>query len=242
MNFGLGATDGNTGRLQDIWRPEVVGIYPDYGNPKGQMRVNIDALVLHWPDVPRTNIQPTSGPRPAVSGFDQKPCNRSSRPGKSCVSSGIRPLSRRSRPTYSIGRSRSPQPSMPLTLVVSQAIALFASLLTLSNLRLFRFTPVWAIGVTRRRLSELELVGSCFLPRQRLCLLCHWGLILAWCLVGVVNVQAFGWRLPLYVFPDQWLLIFVLALVTAFVSSIIPIIHLSRMAPTDLLRTFASER
>jgi putative ABC transport system permease protein len=68
------------------------------------------------------------------------------------------------------------------------------------------------------------------------------GLILAWCLVGVVNVQAFGWRLPLYVFPDQWLLIFVLALLTAFVSSLVPIIRLSRMAPADLLRTFASER
>ena len=29
------------------------------------------------------------------------------------------------------------------------------------------------------------------------------GLLLAWCLDAVINVQAFGWRLPLQVFPWQ---------------------------------------
>ena len=34
------------------------------------------------------------------------------------------------------------------------------------------------------------------------------GLLVAWCLLAVVNVKAFGWRLPFHVFPLQllWLL------------------------------------
>ncbi len=31
------------------------------------------------------------------------------------------------------------------------------------------------------------------------------GLLVAWCLLAVVNVKAFGWRLPFHVFPLQLL-------------------------------------
>ncbi len=50
-----------------LWRTEVVGIYPDYGNPKGQVRVNVDALVAHWPEVRRMNyslrVEPARAPQ-----------------------------------------------------------------------------------------------------------------------------------------------------------------------------------
>ena len=31
------------------WSAAIVGIYPDYGNPNGQLRVDIDAFKRHWP-------------------------------------------------------------------------------------------------------------------------------------------------------------------------------------------------
>ncbi len=31
------------------------------------------------------------------------------------------------------------------------------------------------------------------------------GLLVAWCLIAIVNVKAFGWRLPFHVFPLQLL-------------------------------------
>jgi putative ABC transport system permease protein len=236
MNFGLGATM-EIRTLQDIWRPKVVGIYPDYGNPKGQMRVNIDALVLHWPDVPRTTYSLRVDP-PAVRGLIEALRSEF----EASIVRIVDQTSLKALSTNIFERTFAVTAALnALTLVVS-SIALFASLLTLSNLRLAQLAPVWAIGVTRRRLSELELMRILFLAAATAVLALPLGLILAWCLVGVVNVQAFGWRLPLYVFPGQWLLIFVLALLTAFVSSLVPIIRLSRMAPADLLRTFASER
>ena len=68
------------------------------------------------------------------------------------------------------------------------------------------------------------------------------GLVLAWCLVAIVNVEAFGWRLPLHIFPGQWALIFALALLTAFLAALVPVVRLARTRPARLLKVFADER
>ena len=47
--IGIPARGGN-------WTLEVVGIYADYGNPKGQIGVNIDALIGQFPEIPRTRL------------------------------------------------------------------------------------------------------------------------------------------------------------------------------------------
>ena len=61
-------------------------------------------------------------------------------------------------------------------------------------------------------------------------------------LLAVVNVEAFGWRLPLYIFPFEWLKLGLLALLVAGLSVLLPAIRLMRLAPADLLRIFADER
>jgi putative ABC transport system permease protein len=60
--------------------------------------------------------------------------------------------------------------------------------------------------------------------------------------VAVVNVQAFGWRLPFYLFPGQWAQILALALVTAAIAALAPILRLNRTTPAELARVFANER
>jgi putative ABC transport system permease protein len=128
-----------------------------------------------------------------------------------------------------------------LTLVVS-AIALFASLLTLSNLRLAQIAPVWAVGVSRRRLAGLELLRILlFAAGAALCAI-PLGVFMTWALVDVVNVAAFGWRLPMRVFPSQWAQVFVIALATALVAAIAPALRLAKSAPAELLKVFANER
>jgi putative ABC transport system permease protein len=128
-----------------------------------------------------------------------------------------------------------------LTLGVS-AVALFTSLLTLSNMRLARIAPVWAIGVTRRRLAGLELLRILLFAGGAALLAIPLGVFVTWGLVAVVNVAAFGWRLPMYVFPMDWLLVFVIALATAAIAGAAPVVRLARSAPVDLLRAFADER
>lgn len=67
------------------------------------------------------------------------------------------------------------------------------------------------------------------------------GLLLAWCLVAVVNVQAFGWRLPLYVFPVQLLQLTVLGMLTSLLACAWPLWQLARRPPRELLRPLSDE-
>lgn len=219
------------------WRAEIAGIYPDYGNPKGQLRVDLDALVQHWPDVRRTNYSLRAAPNAVPelaqalqAEFGAEIARIVDQASLKELSSGI--FER----TFAVTAALS-----TLTLAVS-GIALFASMLTLSNLRLAQLAPVWALGVTRRRLSVLELMRILVLAAATATLALPLGLFLAWCLVAVINVEAFGWRLPFHVFPAQWVQVFALALVTAFAASIVPIIRLARVAPADLLKVFANAR
>ncbi len=87
-------------------------------------------------------------------------------------------------------------------------IALLTSLLTLSNSRLPQLAPLWAIGITRRRLAAIELLKTMSVALITALFALPLGLLVAWCLIAVVNVKAFGWRLPFHVFPPQllWLL------------------------------------
>ena len=46
------------------------------------------------------------------------------------------------------------------------------------------------------------------------------GLLVAWCLIAVVNVKAFGWRLPFHVFPLQLIELLGVALAAALCAAL----------------------
>ena len=128
-----------------------------------------------------------------------------------------------------------------LTLAVA-GIAILMSLLTLSSMRLPQVAPVWAMGLTRRRLALLDLLRSVILAALTLIVAIPLGLLLAWILLRVINLEAFGWRLPMFVFPIDWLRLFLLALVAAVAAAAIPVLRLARTPPSELLKVFSHER
>jgi len=220
-----------------IWRVRIVGVFADYGNPKGQLRVDIDALTRHWPDAPRL----TFGLRVAPNAVAQLIAAMQSQFGGQIVriadQAAVKKMSTRIfEHTFAVTAALN-----TLTLIVS-AIALLASLTTLGDARLAQVAPVWATGAPRRRLAQLELLRILMLTAATAVIALPLGLALAWCLVAVVNVQAFGWRLPFYVFPAQWLEILILALLTAGLAAMAPILRFARTTPAQLARVFANER
>jgi putative ABC transport system permease protein len=220
-----------------LWRTEAVGIYPDYGNPKGQLRVNVDALVAHWPEVRRVNYSLRVEPARAPQLMAEMQERFGGVLGRVIDQASVKAMSLGIfEKTFAVTAALN-----TLTLVVS-GVALFASLLTLSDLRLAQLAPVWAAGVTRRRLAQLEVIRIAVLAAATAVLAVPLGLVLAWCLVAIVNVEAFGWRLPLHIFPSQWVLIFGLALLTAFLAALVPVVRLARTRPARLLKVFADER
>ncbi|PWB79023.1 MAG: ABC transporter permease [Methylocystaceae bacterium] len=219
------------------WRAEIVGVYPDYGNPKGQLRIGLDALTARWPDAQRTNYSLRTRPE-AASGLILA-LQEEFGPAIARI---LDQAGLKERSTHIFERTFAVTAALDtLTLIVS-AVALFASLSTLAGARIAQLAPVWAMGVDRRRLSQLEFLRILLFSAPTAIVAVPLGLALAWHLVAVVNVRAFGWRLPLYLFPGQWAEVFALALLTAAVASLAPILRLARTAPAALLAVFANER
>lgn len=221
---------------QGTWAPKIVGIYADYGNPKGHLLVNARHLLAHWPTLSpaRFNLR--------VAPADVPPLIREVQREFALEDSRIvdqQQLKGWSSQVFE--RTFAATAALnSLTLGVA-GVALFISLLTQSQSRLGQLAPLWALGVTRRQLMLLNLGQTWLLAVLTLILALPLGLLLAWCLDAVINVQAFGWRLPLQVFPGQLAQLLGLAMLATLLASAWPLWQLYRSRPADLLRTFAHE-
>ncbi|MBV6821714.1 ABC transporter permease [Pseudomonas sp. PD9R] len=218
------------------WSPRIVGIYADYGNPKGHVLVNVNHLLRGWPQLTPSRfnlrIEPTAIP-PFVTALQQRFALDDSRIVDQARLKGWS--------TQVFERTFAATAALnSLTLCVA-GVALFISLLTQSQSRLGQLAPLWALGVTRRQLMLLNLGQTWLLALLTLVLALPLGIALAWCLDTVINVQAFGWRLPLRVFPLQLLQLMGLAVLATLLASAWPLYSLYRTQPADLLRTFAHE-
>jgi putative ABC transport system permease protein len=219
------------------WPLEVAGIYADYGNPKGQIGVAIDALVKRFPEISQTRmglrVQPSAVPALIAAiqskfGLD----GRNLADQATVKAESLRIFNR----TFAVTAALN-----AFTLGVA-GVALLTSLLTLSNSRLPQLAPLWAIGITRRRLAGIELLKTLSVALITALLALPLGLLVAWCLIAVVNVKAFGWRLPFHVFPLQLIELLGVAMLASLLAALLPILKLLRMQPAKLVKVFADER
>ena len=219
------------------WELDIVGIYADYGNPKGQLAVNVAALIRQFPQTPQTRIG-LIVPRDKIPGLIsalQKQFaldDRSVADQATVKAESIRIFNR----TFAVTSALN-----AFTLGVA-GIALLTSLLTLANSRLPQLAPLWAIGITRPRLAAIELTKTLSVALFTSLLAVPLGLLVAWCLIAIVNVKAFGWRLPFHVFPLQLVELVAVALIASLLAALLPMIRLARMQPASLVKVFANER
>ncbi|UGY07094.1 ABC transporter permease [Bradyrhizobium quebecense] len=219
------------------WPLEIVGIYADYGNPKGQIAVNFAALTRRFPQTPQTRIGLRVAPdhiAPLIAALQEKfgLDDRNIADQATMKRESKRVFNR----TFSVTAALN-----AFTLGVA-GIALLTSLLTLANSRLPQLAPLWAIGLTRRRLAALELLKTMAVALITALFALPLGLLVAWCLLAIVNVKAFGWRLPFQVFPLQLIELLAVALAAAFCAAALPVARLARMQPASLIRIFVNER
>ncbi|MGV6849409.1 MAG: FtsX-like permease family protein [Marinibacterium sp.] len=217
------------------WTEEVVGVYADYGNPKGQAVAPLAPLLRYFPELPdlrlavRTDTSAELA-RDLRAAFDLPGDALFAQPAIKARSLAI--FER----TFVITAALN-----VLTLGVA-AFAILTSLLTLWTLRLPHLAPVWALGLTRAALARLEIVRSLVLAGLTALAALPLGLVLAWALLAVIHVEAFGWRLPLYLFPADWIVLVSLALAAGGLAALIPALKLYRIPPADLLKVFANAR
>ncbi|WP_445004750.1 FtsX-like permease family protein [Halomonas mongoliensis] len=209
---------------------EVAAIYPDYGNPRGQVLMATPHLAERFAAPPGSlGIALTPGADAAalsarlLDEFDLPRDSLTDQGGVKRIATGI--FER----TFTITRALN-----ALTLGVA-ALALLASLLAQASERRRRLAPLWALGVPRTRLGRIQLaqlggaalaVGLAAVPL---------GIAITWGLVAVINVAAFGWRLPLHLFPGEILLTLATAVGVALMAAALPVLRLWRTPPRDLL-------
>ncbi|APO70949.1 ABC transporter permease FtsX-like protein (plasmid) [Rhizobium gallicum] len=232
-----GLAIGDSLVLPGEWKLPVVGVYSDYGNPKGQVIVGVEALAAHYTDVPKlrygVRVPPVDAP-----ALKERLTTEFGLPSENIIDQAS--LKRQSQAVFD--QTFAVTGMLNLFTLGVAGFAMFSSLLTLSGIRLPQLAPVWAMGIRRRDLALLEVLRTLALWLATFVAAVPVGLALAWVLLSIVNVEAFGWRLPLRIFPMDWLVLGLVALAAAILSVFIPLRRLATVAPSDLLRVFANER
>jgi putative ABC transport system permease protein len=215
----------------------VIGIYGDYGNTAAQVIVTEPLFRSLWPEVYPLRFGLRIAPD-KVPGLTTALIEEFALPEGQIINQGsIKAFSMEVfERTFTVTTALN-----VLTLAVA-GFAMLMSLLTLAGLRVPQLAPVWALGLTRRGLGWIEVGRAVLLAALVAVVALPLGLALAWVLLAVVNVEAFGWRLPMYLFPVDYARLGLLALAAAVLAALWPAVQLARTPPAALLKVFSNER
>ncbi len=215
----------------------IAGVYGDYGNPIGQAVIGEDIFERMYPDISplRFGLRITDGDVGRVRTIlnDEVGIPEANMINQAGIKAFSLDVFDR---TFIVTTALN-----VLTLAVA-GFAILMSLLTLATMRVPQLAPAWAVGVTRKQLGRLEVLRAILLALLTAVIALPLGLGLAWALLAVVNVAAFGWELPMYFFPWDYVRLFGFAVLAAAVAALWPAIRLARTPPADLLKVFSHER
>ncbi|QQA42943.1 FtsX-like permease family protein [Pelagovum pacificum] len=213
----------------------VVGFVGDYGNPGGQAIIGEALFAAQNPDaIPE---------RFAVNTADPEALSRALVDELGLPQAQI--VDQRALKDFSLSifeRTFTVTGALNVLTLAVAGFAILMSLLTLAGMRLPQLSPVWAMGLTRRSLGWLELGRAVLLAALTAVAALPLGLALAWVLLAKVNVAAFGWRLPMFLFPGDYALLGLFALLAAGVAALWPARRLATVPPSQLLKVFSNER
>ncbi len=215
----------------------IAGVYGDYGNPIGQAVIAEQVFRTLYPDKTPRNFGLRMDPD-AVPGFLADMEAATGIPATQSVNqAGIKAIS-----LAIFERTFTVTTALNILTLAVAGFAILMSLLTLASLRAPQLAPAWAMGMTRSQIGMLELLRAVMLALLTAVIALPLGLALAWALLAVVNVAAFGWKLPMYLFPLDYARLGLFALLAAVLAALWPARRLARTPPADLLKVFSNER
>ena len=216
---------------------KIAGVYADYGNPIGQAIIAESLFKTLFPNVLALRFG-LRLPLEDVDAFVEGLKSEAGLPASSVVNQA-------SIKAYSLAifdRTFTVTAALNILTLSVAGFAILMSLLTLTVMRVPQLAPAWAMGLTRWKLGLLELFRTVMLALLTGVIALPLGLALAWVLLAVVNVAAFGWRLPMFLFPWDYAQLGALAILAAGLAALWPAVQLVRMPPADLLKVFSNER
>ena len=224
-------------------RLTIAAIYPDYGNPHGEIVMPTARLAREFDAPPGSlGVVLAAGSASGAARDAALERLRSGLTEELAISGEVLTDQRRLKATskavfertFAITRALN-----ALTLAVA-ALALLTTLLAQAGVRRAQLAPLWALGVPRSRLVAVQLGQLVGAALATALVALPLGIALAWALVAVINVAAFGWRLPLHLFPDEMAITLALAVLVAASAALLPARRLWRSPPRQLLEEFAA--
>lgn len=233
----LGVSPGDRVALAPAGDLLLAGVYADYGNPAAEAVVSADLLVSAFEGADRREfgVRVPPGAVPALMDALRDEFGLS----------GDAMIDQATLKEISLGifeRTFTVTGALSILALIVSGVAILTSLLTLGAMRLPQLAPVWAMGVRRSRLARLDFLRAAALAAMTFAVALPVGLALAWALLARLNVAAFGWRLPMFLFPSDWLTLFALAMAAALIAAAWPVRALARTTPAEFLKVFAGER
>ncbi|MGM0856781.1 MAG: FtsX-like permease family protein [Pseudomonadota bacterium] len=220
---------------QGAKRFTIAAVYPDYGNPRQQIVVPTEALVQRFGgEIASIGLVASEGAerqalrQALVDRFDVAPDALVDQQEIKRLATQI--FER----TFTITRALN-----GLTLGVA-ALALFATLLAQARERQRQLASLWALGVPRKTLTQLPLYQLGGLALLTGVVAIPLGVAITWTLVAIINVAAFGWRLPLYLFPWDIVITLLTAVGVALAAAALPSLQLWRSSPQAMLNKGAA--
>lgn len=208
----------------------VAAIYPDYGNPKQQLLFATTTITQRFGGE-LSSIGVRLQPHTDLPAFRQALADRFNLAPEALVNQQeVKQVATQIfERTFSITRALN-----GLTLGVA-ALALLASLLAQAEQRQRQLATLWALGVPRITIAQLPLFQLGGLALLTGLLAIPLGIAITWLLVAKINVAAFGWRLPLQLFPGDTLIMLLTAVSVALLAAALPSLKLWRTSPRTLL-------
>jgi putative ABC transport system permease protein len=215
----------------------IAGVYGDYGNPIGQAVIGEEVFATLYPDIAPQNFGLRMDPETVPDFVDALEAATGIAATQTVNQAGIKAIS-----LAIFERTFTVTTALNILTLAVAGFAILMSLLTLASMRVPQLAPAWAMGMTRQQLGRLELFRAVMLALLTAVVALPLGLALAWALLAVVNVAAFGWKLPMYLFPLDYARMGVFALLAAGLAALWPARRLARTPPADLLKVFSNER
>ncbi len=215
----------------------IAGVYGDYGNPIGQAVIGEDIFATLYPGIAPENFGIRINPDDVPTFLSELEAATGIAATQSINQAGIKAIS-----LSIFERTFTVTTALNILTLAVAGFAILMSLLTLASMRIPQLAPAWAMGMTRSQIGKLELLRAVLLAVLTAMIALPLGLALAWALLAVVNVAAFGWQLPMYLFPADYARLGLFALLAAALAALWPARRLARTPPADLLKVFSNER
>ncbi|MDC3076367.1 hypothetical protein OA328_03735 [Paracoccaceae bacterium] len=195
---------------------KVGGIYADYGNSNNQLMMPLNLYKRFFPSQIPNTIAVKFDPANSLNFFNDLTTN------VEIVSETIvNPQQVRKISLEIFDNTFKISFQLALITLFVASFTLYTNLISVNRLRKKDLIPIYLIGFSSNQVLRLEILKIFILTNMVSFLSIGMGIIIAFILSEVINPNFFGWRIPIKVFPDHWLQIWIIALVASLFSTIL---------------------